>query len=199
MLQGKLQQLLAKENISTNDITDVIITHFHPDHIGGVHTSEGELVFKNARFHLHQKEWIFWHSSKSISQPPLFKFFIEKNITPLKNGNLNFITQDFQQICNGIISVNAHGHTEGQIALIIGDEKEQLLYFSDSFLHPLHIERLDWETNYDMDHKIAKNTRIKLLELVNKESMRINAFHFDFPGLGFVERNKDKWKWNYDK
>lgn len=195
VLKGKLKQLLAKENINTNDITDVIITHFHPDHIGGVHTSGGELIFNNAIFHLHKKEWDFWHSSKSNAQPPLFKFFIEKNITPLKNGNLNFITQDYQQICEGIISVNAHGHTEGQIALIIGDVNGQLLYMSDAFLHPLHIERLDWQTSYDLDHKIAKKTRIKLLELAKKENMKVNAFHFNFPGLGLIERNGNKWKW----
>ncbi len=198
VLKGRLQQLLAKANINTGDITDVVITHFHPDHIGGVHTSDGELVFKNAKFHLHQNEWDFWHTSKSDAQPPLFKFFIEKNITPLKNGNLNFITQDYQQICDGIISVNAEGHTAGQVALIIGDKNEQLLYISDAFLHPLHMERLDWQTSYDLDHKKAKQTRIKLLELAHKESMKIHAFHFDFPGLGFAERNGEQWKWIYN-
>ncbi len=199
VLKGKLQQLLAKENISTTDITDVVITHFHPDHIGGVYTPEGELVFKNAKFHLHQEEWDFWNTSKSDSQPALFKFFVENNVTPLKNGNVNFITQDYQEICEGITSINAFGHTAGQIALIIGDTNEKLLYISDAFLHPLHIDRLDWQTNYDLDHKKSKKTRIKLLELANKESMKINAFHFDFPGLGFAERNGEKWKWVYDK
>ncbi|WP_222983107.1 MBL fold metallo-hydrolase [Flagellimonas meishanensis] len=199
VLKGKLKQLLEKEDINTNDITDVVITHFHPDHIGGVFSSEGKLLFKNAKFHIHRDEWDFWHTSKSDSQPPLFKFFVEKNITPLKNGNLNFITQDYQQVCDGVISVNANGHTKGQIALIIGDGNEQLLYISDAFLHPLHMEKLDWQTNYDMDHKKAKQTRIKLLELADKESMRINAFHFDFPGLGFAERNGEKWKWVYEK
>ncbi|WP_299529194.1 MBL fold metallo-hydrolase [Ulvibacterium sp.] len=198
VLKGKLKQLLAKENIDTDNITDVVITHFHPDHIGGVHSSDGQLVFRNAKFHIHQDEWDFWHTSKSDSQPPLFKFFIEKNITPLKNGNLNLITQDYQKISKGLISVNAQGHTAGQIALIIGEERERLLYISDAFLHPLHIEQLHWRTNFDLDHKKAKDTRSKLLELAEKESMKINAFHFDFPGLGFAERNGQKWKWIYD-
>lgn len=198
VLKGKLKQLLDNENIDTNKITDVIVTHFHPDHIGGICTSKGELVFKNAKFHIHRKEWDFWHSSKSANQPPLFKFFIEKNISQLRDKNLNFITQDYQEICDGIIAVNAHGHTQGQIALIIGNGNNKLLYISDAFLHPIHIERLDWQTNYDFDHKKAKETRIKLLELAYKENMKINAFHFDFPGLGFVERNGDKWKWIYN-
>lgn len=198
VLKGRLGQLLAQENISTDDITDVVITHFHPDHIGGVHSSDGKLLFKNATLHIHQTEWDFWHTSKSDAQPPLFKYFVEQNISPLKNGKLNRITQDYQEICEGVVSVNAPGHTPGQIGLIIGDDNERLLYISDAFLHPLHMEHLDWQTSFDLDHKQARDTRTKLLELAHSEGMKINAFHFDFPGLGVVERNKGNWKWRYD-
>ncbi len=75
--------------------------------------------------------------------------------------------------------------------------KEQLLYISDAFLHPLHIERVDWQTNYDLDQQKAKLTRIKLFELAHKEGMLVNAFHFDFPGLGNIDKHKDTWIWNY--
>jgi glyoxylase-like metal-dependent hydrolase (beta-lactamase superfamily II) len=55
-------------------------------------------------------------------------------------------------------------HTPGQIALHIHSENDHLLYISDAFLHPLHIEQLDWQTNYDLDHNMSKQSRIKLLE-----------------------------------
>ncbi|MBC6999953.1 MBL fold metallo-hydrolase [Cytophaga sp. FL35] len=197
VLKGRLQQLLDKEHIATNDITDVIITHFHPDHIGGVFSSDGNLLFKNATFHMHQKEWDFWHSSKSDSQPPLFKFFVEKNITPLKKENVQLIAQDYHEICEGVVAVNAEGHTAGQIALIIGDKDERLLYISDAFLHPLHMEKLNWQTSFDFNHEKAKKTRNKLLHLAHTERMKINAFHFNFPGLGFAEKNGANWKWVY--
>lgn len=198
VLKGRLQQLLDKEHIATTDITDVIITHFHPDHIGGLFSSDGTLLFKNATFHMHQKEWDFWHSSKSDSQPPLFKFFVEKNISPLKKENVQLIAQDYHEICEGgVVAVNAEGHTAGQIALIIGDKEEKLLYISDAFLHPLHMEKLDWQTSFDLDHSKAKKTRNKLLQLAHTERMKINAFHFNFPGLGFAEKNGANWKWVY--
>ena len=197
--KGQLSNLLKENGIDKNKITDVIITHFHPDHIGGICTSEGELNYPNAKFHFHQKEWDFWYSTKSDNQPPIFKFFIEQNISPLKNGNVILIRDDFQEILEGVKSVNAGGHTEGQIGLVIGDDTEQLLYISDAFLHPIHIEKLDWQTNFDSDHKKAKSTRIKLLELAYSNNMRINAFHFDFPGMGRIEKEKQNWKWIYDK
>lgn len=198
VLRGQLSNLLQENGIDRNKITDVIITHFHPDHIGGICTSEGKLNYPNAKFYFHEKEWDFWYSSKSDNQPPLFKFFIEQNITPLKNGNINIIKDDFQEICQGLKSVNAEGHTEGQIGLIIGDDNEQLLYISDAFLHPIHIEKLDWQTNFDSNHKKAKSTRIKLLELAHSNNMKINAFHFDFPGMGRIEKEGENWKWIYE-
>ena len=197
--KGQLNYLLGKENVDPSEITDVVITHFHPDHIGGVFSSDNQLVFPNATFHMHQNEWDYWHSSKSDYQPPLFKFFIEKNITPLKNKSINLIKDDYQGLGKDITSVNAEGHTDGQIALIIGNKNDQLLYISDAFLHPIHIEKMNWQTNYDLDHEKAKNTRLKLLDLAYKEGMKINAFHFDFPGIGTAQKENLNWKWVYEE
>ena len=197
IFKGRVNQLLVEEGVNQDEITDVIISHFHLDHIGGIFSDKSKLNFPNAKFHMHEREWEFWHSSNSDEQSPLFKFFIEKNITPLRNQNLNLIRGDFKEIIPGIKAVNADGHTPGQIALIIGIENDQLIYIADAFLHPLHIERLNWQTNYDFDHKKAKQTRIKLLELANENEMKINAFHFDFPGLGRVEKINENWKWEY--
>jgi glyoxylase-like metal-dependent hydrolase (beta-lactamase superfamily II) len=195
VFRGKLHQ----ENIRKEDITDVIITHFHPDHIGGIFNDDAKSNFPNARFHTHEDEWNYWHSSKSDNQPEQFKYFIQKNVTNLKDFNLNLIKGDFIDVLPGITVVKAEGHTAGQIAVVIHSEKENLLYISDTFLHPLHIERLDWQTNYDMDHEKARQSRIKIIELANKEDMLVNAFHFDFPGLGRIDKLANNWTWKYSE
>ncbi|HEV8285185.1 MAG TPA: MBL fold metallo-hydrolase [Chitinophagaceae bacterium] len=199
LFKGRLHQLLQQENIKKEDITDVIITHFHPDHIGGIFSEDDKLNFPNARFHMHEHEWGYWHSTQSDNQPAQFKYFIEKNITKLKERNLQLIKNDFVDMLPGITAVKADGHTPGQIALIIHSEKKHLLYISDSFLHPLHIERLNWQTNYDLDHEKAKQSRVKLLELAYKENMLVNAFHFDFPCLGRIDKHDNGWIWNYSE
>ncbi len=199
VFKGGLHQLLQKENIKKEDITDVIITHFHPDHIGGIFTENRELNFPNARFHMHEDEWNYWHSSQCGNQPAMFKYFIEKNITLLKGFNLHLFKGDFVNLLPGVTAVKADGHTPGQIALDIYFDNEHLLYISDAFLHPLHIERLEWQTNYDFDHQKAKQSRVKLLELAYKENMLVNAFHFDFPGLGRIDKFKNNWIWNYSE
>lgn len=197
MFDGKLHQLLTQEKIKKEEVTDIIITHLHPDHIGGIYSEEGKLNFPIARFHIHEDEWNYWHSAQSDDQPPSFKYFVERNITKLKEGNLNLIRGDFVEILPGITAVKADGHTPGQIAVVIQSEKEHVLYISDAFLHPLHIEKVDWQTNYDLDLIKAKQCRIKLLDLAYQNNMLINAFHFDFPGLGRVDKRNNNWKWNY--
>lgn len=199
VINGRLSGLLQQQNIRHGDITDVIITHFHPDHIGGIYSEEGNLNFINARFHMHADEWNYWHSSQADNQPAQFKHFIEKNITKLKGLNLHLISGDFVDVLRGITAVKAEGHTPGQIALIIHSGKEHLLYISDAMLHPSHIERVDWQTNYDLDHDKAKASRIKLLDLAYKDNMLVNAFHFEFPGLGRIEKHERTWAWQYQK
>ncbi|CAN5823369.1 MBL fold metallo-hydrolase [soil metagenome] len=197
MFKGRCHQLLQQGNINKDDITDVIITHFHPDHIGGISGNDGKLNFPNAQFHIHEDEWNYWHSSQSDNQPALFKYFIERNVTLLKDFNLNLLKGEYADLLPGITSIRTEGHTPGQIALNINSDNEHLLYISDAFLHPLHIEHLNWQTNYDLDYEQAKQSRIKLLELAYKDNMLVNGFHFNFPGMGRVDKLQNNWAWNY--
>jgi len=196
-LDGHLMLVLQEQGIQPEEITDVILTHFHPDHIGGVYSIDGNLNFPNAKFHLHEEEWKFWHSSASDGQAAAFKNCIAKNVTPLKDKNLNLIKGDFTDIMPGITGVMVDGHTPGQLALIVQSNNDRILYSSDTFLHPLHIEKLEWETKYDIDHEKAKQSRIKVLDLAIKENLLINSFHFKFPGLGRVEKAGNGYHWQY--
>ncbi|WP_128546724.1 MBL fold metallo-hydrolase [Larkinella soli] len=197
--QGRLLEILQQEGIRGEDITTLIITHFHPDHIGGVFSEAGKLNFPKATIKIHEAEWAYWHSAKSVNQPPLFHNFIEKNVTPLTKADLDLIKGDETELCSGIQAIHIPGHTPGQLALHIASQGEQFLYISDAFLHPLHMEHLDWQTNYDLDHAKAKASRVKLLDFAYGEQMLMQGFHFDFPGLGRVDKAGQNWKWVYTK
>jgi glyoxylase-like metal-dependent hydrolase (beta-lactamase superfamily II) len=199
VFKGGLNRLLDQENIKKDEITDVVITHFHPDHVGGIFGDDSQLNFPNATFHVHETEWNYWHSAESDHQPELFKIFIEKNIKPLKKVNLQIFNGEHADLAPGIRALEAFGHTPGHITLDIHSGNDHLLYIADAFLHPLHIEHLNWETNYDLDHQNAKESRIRLLEMAYHDNMLVNAFHFDFPGLGRIDKMKDHWKWVYSE
>jgi glyoxylase-like metal-dependent hydrolase (beta-lactamase superfamily II) len=196
LFKGRLLELLREYNIDKGEISDLIITHFHPDHIGGIISAEGKPNFPNARIHIHEDEWKYWHSTNFDHHPPMFKYFIEQKINLIAKSNLNIFAGDFVQIVPGITAIKADGHTPGQVAINIQSESKQMLYISDAILHPLHIEKIDWQTNYDLDHNKARKTREKLAELAYKGNMLVNAFHFEFPGLGMIDKVKNGWIWN---
>lgn len=195
-LRGRLQQLLNKNGIAGEDINDVILTHLHPDHIGGIYSDDGTPNFPNALFHIHQTEWNFWNSDEYNNQHELFRLFFDKNIAPIDKNRISFIKNDFDEILPEVISINAPGHSIGHIALKVGNQQNQLLYLADSFIHPLHMENLDWRTNFDFDHDLAKRTRLKLLELAFSENLPMIATHFEFPSIGKIRKMENRWKWS---
>jgi glyoxylase-like metal-dependent hydrolase (beta-lactamase superfamily II) len=193
--RGQLLDILQQEGVSKQSITQVILTHFHPDHIGGLFDESGQPNFPNAKVSVHEAEWAYWHSAQSANQPPLFHYFIKNNITPFQQADLTLLKGKEAAVLPGITAIQIPGHTPGQIALRIASQSDKLLYISDAFLHPLHIKHLDWQTNYDLDHELARKSRVQLLELAHQEKMLIQAFHFQFPGLGNVDKTGNNWQW----
>ncbi len=194
-LEGRLQKLLRRVGVDGHDITHLILTHFHPDHIGGVYSSDGQLLYPNAKIYAHADEWEYWMGGKSSQQPSIFRYFINENIAPLKDENIYLVGMNEEEIVKGVRLIKTSGHTPGHLSVALQSQGEQLLYISDTWLHPLHIRHLDWETVYDLDQDLARKSRIFMLEEAYNNNMLVQSFHFPFPGLGHVDKVKDGWTW----
>lgn len=194
-LEGRLQKVLGKVGVEGQDITHLILTHFHPDHIGGVYSSDGQLLYPNAKIYAHADEWEYWMGGKSSQQPSIFRYFINENIAPLKDENIYLVGMNEEEIVKGVRLIKTPGHTPGHLSVALQSQGEQLLYISDTWLHPLHIRHLDWETVYDLDQDLARKSRIFMLEEAYNNNMLVQSFHFPFPGLGHVDKVKDGWTW----
>ncbi|MCK5703418.1 MAG: MBL fold metallo-hydrolase, partial [Cyclobacteriaceae bacterium] len=65
---GNLIDNLKKAGIDQTDIDTVIITHAHPDHIGGTLDANSKPNFPNATYYIWQIEWDFWFSDEAIQE-----------------------------------------------------------------------------------------------------------------------------------
>ena len=124
---GKLFQNLRAEGISPSDIDVVVLTHAHPDHIGGNTSKDGKLAFPNARFFIWKDEFDFWISEKAEQKlnqhsKELLLTLARKNLQPIQD-QLNLIDQEIE-ILPGIRAVAAPGHTPGHMALAISSKRE---------------------------------------------------------------------------
>ena len=197
---GKLIENLKTEGISPEDIDTVILTHSHPDHIGGNLDGKGKPAFPNARYVMRKEEWKFWTGDPDLSalkMPDHFKEtlleFAAKNLPPIQD-QLNLIDGE-SEIVPGIQAIPASGHTPGHIALAISSDGKKLLSLVDTVLHPIHLEQPDWYAAVDLLPEETGTTRHRLLGRAAAEKTLAFTFHFPFPCLGHVVQKGDAWRW----
>jgi glyoxylase-like metal-dependent hydrolase (beta-lactamase superfamily II) len=99
------------------------------------------------------------------------------------------------ELLPGIRTIEANGHTPGHLGLEIHSQNETLLNLADCVLHPLHLEYPKWYSKVDILPEQMIATRIRLLERVAAEKSLVLFFHFEFPSLGYVEQEGQRWSW----
>lgn len=197
---GNLLNNLQEEGIEGSDIDTVILTHGHPDHIGGIINAEGNHAFPNANYVMWKEEWEFWTSEPDLKQlkvdeniKQIILMSARKNLPPIKNL-LNLIDREIE-ILPGIRVISAPGHTPGHIALSISSGGGHLLCVADTVLSPIHLEKADWRTVFDFEPEQAAITKRKIFDHAADDKSMVFAFHFPFPSLGHVIKKGNGWQW----
>ena len=176
---------LSQAGINNDQIDVVVITHMHPDHIGGLRMRGGE-SFPNARYVTGATEHNHW----SFSGNELF----EENVVPL-NEKMEFIDGG-HSIASGITSIAAFGHTPGHMAYMLESDGEQLVLIVDSANHYIwSLAYPDWEVKFDMDKTAAAATRRQIFGMLSADKLPFIGYHMPWPALGYVEPRNDGFQY----
>lgn len=201
---GWLLNNLEIAGIYHNEITDVILTHAHSDHIGGLVKEDGELAFPNADVYLTAIEHDFWLSDNvDLSKSRLTdkKWFTDFTVEIIKRAKsaleskLHLVGTN-AELFDFLKLIPAPGHTPGHVAIQISSNGEKLFHLGDSaHTHVILFEHPEWgfEADYDFEEGIA--TRTKLMSQLADERMRVFSFHLPFPGLGHIKRKATGFEW----
>ena len=190
---GKLLESLEVAGVAPGDVTDVVITHAHPDHLWGLTDDFDELVFADAQYHIGQKEWDFWSSPDAMSQMPedrqTFVVGAQSRFEAL-DGRVNFI-KDGDEVLPGVEAVDSPCHTPGHMSFLVHGT-EPVMIVGDAISNAtVSFARPDWPTASDQDPQQGVKTRFALLDRLTTDRVGAIGFHFPHPAAGMVERRGD--------
>ncbi len=195
---GMLEANLAAAGIPAGNVTHVVISHFHGDHISGLRRKDGTLTFPKAQLHAPQVEWDYWMSDANKAAAPdgLKGFFdlVQRMFGPDAASVRRFAWGD--EVLPGITAVPASGHTPGMTAFQIASDGESVMYVADITNNPmLFVRHPEWQAMFDMNPEEAVATRRRLLDQAAAEHQRLFFFHAPFPGVAYVSKAGDGYEY----
>lgn len=193
---GSLLESLDALDVTPDDITDVVFTHGHPDHLWGLLDDFGDPMFADAAYYMGQQEFDYWTNPNTVSEigeaRQTFAVGAQHRLDIIAE-QVQFI-KDGEEILPGVAARGTVGHTPGHMSFEVRSGTEATMILGDcignshvAFLRP------DWLSGTDQDAPLAATTRTNLLDQLAHEKTRILGYHLPNGGIGRVERKGDTY------
>lgn len=181
---GALLTSLTQTGMSADDVTDVVITHSHGDHVGGLVDASGAPAFPKATIRMATAEWE-WMKSQD-NEKDLVKS-ISSRVKTFEPGTT---------IAPGVKAIALDGHTPGHVGYEITSGKARLLDIGDlAHSSVVSLKKPEWTMGFDNDSNVAKTTRKTTFARLAKTHELVFAPHFPYPGLGQIVTDGTAYRW----
>ena len=189
---GRLPELLVSLGILPQDISDIMLTHIHPDHSNGLtNPVTGFKNFPNATVHVHAEEIRHWFddAAKSQATERQKRVYFDAGriqITPYLAGAVQTFDRECE-ISPGITALPSTGHTPGHSCYILRSEDEAMIIWGDTVHVPeVQLAYPDVGMIFDTDTPAAARSRRKILQRCVDENLLVAGMHIHFPGFARI-------------
>lgn len=184
---GFLMDALDSAGYRPDQISDILITHLHLDHVAGLLTKDGKKAFPNAQLYISKEDVAYWiyeqqlYPNLSALMAKLIVVYALHTFAPNQN------------LFEGVSVVSTPGHSIGHSSFLFESEGQKILIWGDI----VHMSELQFmypgmSLKDDSDKLLAIHTREYLFEKLAREKTLIGGAHLPFPGLGYVQKSADQ-------
>ena len=194
---GSIVDSLDTVGLAPEDITHVIFTHAHPDHIWGLLDEFDEQLFYEATYMMGRKEWDYWWNPETVNTigeaRAAFAVGAKRRMEMIETSVVLF--DDGEEILPGIAAVATPGHTPGHMAFEVRNGSEAAMVVGDAIgNHHVAFRKPTWESGSDQDPGDAIATRKMLFDRLTTEQMMMVGFHLPGGGMGRAVADGDAYR-----
>ena len=187
---GKLKVNLALAGAQASDIDTILLTHAHPDHVGGLLDASGEAAFPDAQLVVHQHEVAFWEDDGNLSRASeraRGNFLFARKVFDKYREKMRLFTGN--EVLPGISAMPLPGHTAGHSGYRIESAGRSLLIWGDIVHFPqIQIARPEVSIAFDQDPLLSAATRSTLLDVVSADNILVAGMHLGELGFARIRR-----------